>query len=345
MKRIVFTLIAVLLANLAFPSTDKTSGHESGKNWEKAKPEAYGFNPRKLGEIPAFIKSRNMGTTGLMVVVGGKEIYSYGDIAEVSYVASCRKSILSMMYGKYVRNGTINLDESMEKLGIDDIGGLLPIERRATVKDLITARSGCYHAAATAGGIPEGRYKRGKTEPGTRFVYNNWDFNVAGTVFEMKTKQSIYDVFEKEFAKPLLFQDWNRATHKRTGDSSKSIHLAYHFNLSTRDMARIGELMLRKGLWNGQQLIPADWVEESLRPASRFKTGGGYGYMWWLESDNTHAEAYQGAFAAHGKYGQRISVFPALDMVVAHKSARNKLHPTKSEDYRDLIGLILSAKE
>ena len=315
-----------------------------GCEWERATPESCGFDSGVLDGISGFIKSRGMGTTGLMIVVGGKVIYTFGDIKEVSYIASCRKSVLSMMYGKYVRDGTIRLGETVGELGIDDVGGLLPIEKTATVYDLITARSGCYHPAANAGGIPEGKeMPRGKTKPGTTFVYNNWDFNVAGTVFEQKTGKSIYDVFEKDIAIPLGLQDWDRSRHTRTGDASKSIHLAYHFHFSTRDMARIGELMLRRGKWNGRQLVPADWVEESTSPVTKFGRGGGYGHMWWLLSDSDFPEAYGRAFAAQGKFGQRITVMPALDMVIAHKSARNQKHPTKGKDYNELVRRIVAA--
>ena len=317
-----------------------------GKEWQKATPEECGFNPSTLAEIPKLIKARNMGTTGLMIVVGGKEMYAYGDVEQVSYIASCRKSVLSMLYGKYVRTGTIKLDETVGDLGIDDVGGLLPSEKLATVRDLISARSGCYHPAANTGGIPEGKaMERGVTEHGTKFVYNNWDFNVAGTVFEMKTKTTIYKAFDKDLAEPLMLQDWDLSRHRRTGDASKSVHLAYHFYFSTRDMARLGELMLRKGRWNGRQLIPADWVEESTRPVTSFPQGGGYGYMWWIVSDDRYPDVCRGAFAAHGMYGQRISVFPALDMVVAHKSAKNGKHPTRGGDYWELIRLIISAHD
>ncbi len=315
-----------------------------GAQWEMAKPDDCGFDAEKLAKLADLIRERKMGTTGLMVMVGGRQIYAYGDVAEVSYIASCRKSVLSMLYGKYVRNGTIKLTETVGELGIDDVGGLLPSEKRATVRDIISARSGCYHPAANIGGRVRG-LPRGKTAHGTKFVYNNWDFNVAGTVFEMKTGKSIYDVFEVDIARPLQLQDWDRSKHKRTGDASKSIHLAYHFNLSTRDMARLGELMLRKGTWGDKQVIPVDWVEESLRPVSTFPAGGGYGYMWWRDVDDKFPDAFNGAFAAHGMYGQRITVLPALDMVIAHKSARNGKHPTKSSDYRDLVRAIIAARK
>ena len=132
---------------------------------------------------------------------------------------------------------------------------------------------------------------------------------------------------------------------KKLGDAKKSIHLAYHFHFSTRDMARLGELMLRKGKWGDKQLIRADWVEESLRPVSTFPDGGGYGYMWWRDVDSACPEAYRGAFSAHGMYGQRITVLPALDMVIAHKSARNAKHPTKGADYKERVRRIVSASK
>ena len=312
-----------------------------GKAWETIPVEETGIDPKVFEAIPGFIKERNMGTTGLMIIVHGRVAFQYGDVQEVSYIASCRKSVLSMMYGNYVERGKIKLKGTMAELKIDDVGGLLPIEKTATVLDLITARSGVYHPASNSGGIPEGKEpERGKTEPGTKFIYNNWDFNVAGTVFEMKAGKSIYKAFDKEFAKPLGLQDWDVSRHRRSGNARKSIHLAYHFNFSTRDMAKIGELMLRKGRWNGRQLVPEKWVEESTRPFTRFGGGSGYGYMWWIEPIGRPSPACKGMYCACGMFGQHIAVIPELDMVVAHKSARNGQHPTHSKDYYDLLRMI-----
>lgn len=320
-----------------------SAGAEVGKEWESVDPAVCGYDAAKIRALGDFIRERKMGTTGLMVVVGGRVMFSYGDLAEVSYIASCRKSVLSMLYGKYVEQGVIKLDETVGEIGIDDVGGLLPSEKEVTVRDLITSRSGCYHPASNPGGIKAGHEPpRGKTPHGTKFLYNNWDFNVAGTVFEKKAGISVFKAFDRDFAPVLQLQDWDLAQQKLGGDPKKSIHLAYYFSFSTRDMARIGELMLRKGRWHGKQLVPEKWVEESTKPFTKMPSGG-YGYMWWAMEDKTYPDAFKGAFSARGLYGQFITVLPELDMVIAHKSARNKKHPTRRGDYFELLRRIVAA--
>ena len=297
--------------------------------WPVAEPESVGFQKDKLEKVAEYA-TENTGTTGLVVVVNGKIIYTYGDIKQVSYTASCRKSVLSMLYGKY----------------IDDVQGLLPQEKEATVYDLITARSGVYHPASNPGGIPEDKkYERGVTKHGTRFVYNNWDFNVAGTVFTLKTGLDIYDALEQDLAKPLGMEDFDRARHKLSGNAEMSKHLAYYMHFSTRDMARIGQLMLQKGRWNGEQLVPEEWVVRStsvVTPLDR-EFHCGYGILWWLLRDKQYPEQFKGAYSAQGRYGQFITVFPAMNMVVAHKSAGNAKKKTTGGQYRHILRLIVEA--
>ena len=182
-----------------------------------------------------------------MAVVGGRALYEYGDLTTVSYLASVRKSVLAMLFGKYVANGTIKLNKTLADLKIDDIGGLLPIERTATVADLLGARSGVYHEASNPGDNLADAPPRGSQKPGTYFLYSNWDFNALGTIFEQETGQNIYDALEKDIVRPIGMRDFDRARTSRTGDATRSQHLAYHMNFSTRDMARIGYVMLRNG--------------------------------------------------------------------------------------------------
>src|SRR5688572_55521 len=78
-------------------------------------------------------------TTGMLVVVGGRTRFVYGDLAQVSYIASVRKSVVAMLYGMYVDTDVIRLNRTLRDIGIDDKGPLLPVEREATVGDLLAA--------------------------------------------------------------------------------------------------------------------------------------------------------------------------------------------------------------
>lgn len=266
-------------------------------------------------------------TTSMMVVVDGKQLFGYGALDRPSIVYSVRKSILAMLYGRYVDSGVIDLDRTLGELGIDDTGGLLPVERRARLRDLLASRSGVYHAAANPGDDADHVPPRGSQEPGSYFLYNNWDFNAAGTAFEMATGQDIYAAFARDIAAPLHMEDFQLSSQHKHPNASRSVHPAYHFLLSTRDMSRLGQLMLQQGRWDGQQLIPQDWVDAMLRPVTpaaqmhpprTAERGLDYGLLWWV-LDEPPSSPLAGAYMAWGYYGQFILVVPGRRMVIAHK--------------------------
>jgi len=294
-----------------------------GVTWER---ETNGLSSETFREVNAFV--RTLDTTGLMVVRDGRVIYEYGDVMRLSYLASTRKSVLSMLYGPYVAAGKIRLDATLKDLGMSDVGGLLPVEEQAKVIDLITARSGVYHPASNAGDSLSAAPKRGSKEPGTYWLYSNWDFNAAGAAFEQMTGKNIYDVLRDDVAIPIGMQDFDRERQQKSGDRTRSQYSAYHLVLSTRDMARLGLLMLRQGQWRDRQIIPADWVRRSTSVRTASAESGpwgpqspfGYGYMWWVWDGPFATGPYQGAYTAMGAFGQYITILPALDMVVAHKT-------------------------
>jgi len=243
---------------------------------------------------------------------------------------------------KYVASGSIRLDKTLRELKIDDLGGLLPKELDATVHDLITARSGVYHLASNAGDATDSAPPRGSQKPGTYFLYNNWDFNAAGAVFEELTGKDIYDALQSDLAEPIEMEDFDRSAQKKYGNPQRSVLPAYHMYLSTRDMARIGYLMLREGNWKGHQVVPQDWARRIVSlvvPVSDFNPPSwkayaqgilwGYGYMWWVWDDQRREGPFAGAYTARGAYGQYITVLPALDVVVVHKTVPDEkaTHP------------------
>jgi CubicO group peptidase (beta-lactamase class C family) len=329
-----------------------------GQEWTRiADPRTVGYCAAGLAEATAHVEK--LPTTAAVAIVDGRILWEHGDLTTVSYLASVRKSILATMDGRYVADGRIRLEATLAELDIDDVEGLLPSEQEATVADLLAARSGVYHEAAnaactgcgsTAGPAPP----RGSVPHGTYFLYNNWDFNALGTIFEQAVGAEIYDVFAQDFAGPLGFQDFDRAAQQKSRRPERSRHAAYHFNLSTRDMARFGYLILREGRWNTTQIVPADWIRrmtrvvtpvDQMNPENYRKGPFGYGYLWWIWDGPFNAGIYRGAFSGQGAIGQYITVLPALDMVVAHKTVPRRDGSAVGRDgYHGLLEKLAAAR-
>jgi CubicO group peptidase (beta-lactamase class C family) len=323
-----------------------------GANWTRVpSATAAGYSQAGLDSVRALLSQG--ASTGFMAIADGRVLMEYGDLDTLSYLASVRKSILAMLYGNYVASGKVHLDRTLAQLGIDDVGGLLPSEKEATIRDLLTARSGVYHEAANSGDDLASAPPRGSQKHGTYQLYSNWDFNAAGTAFEMETGRNIYDALDTDLATPIGMQDWRRDVQRKTGDSTKSRHLAYHITLSTRDMARVGLLMLREGNWAGTQVVPQSWVKEITRPFTRVREMNparrregpfGYGHLWWIWDGQWNTGAYAGAYGAMGVVGQYITVLPALDLVVAHKTVPGSNRSVSDAQYLRILDQLVRAK-
>jgi CubicO group peptidase (beta-lactamase class C family) len=180
------------------------------------------------------------------VFVGGESIFGWGDLDRPSFVASVRKSVLSVAFGRLVADGRLDLDATLADLDIDDVTPLTATERSATVRHLLQARSGvCLPAASETPEMQRDRPPRGAFAPGERFFYNNWDFNALGAVFERSSGLPVAEGVARWIAAPtgMAF---------RTG----------------RDLARLGTLVAQRGRWRGEELVPATWIDEVLTPYS-----------------------------------------------------------------------------
>ncbi len=300
---------------------DDTQQHTAHLNrfWDKAvSPEAHGWSGAKLSAmIPELEK---IGTDALMVVTDGKVVFQYGSTANIIRSHSVRKSLLSGLYGSYAANGKIDLEATLGRLGIQEISPLTEQEKQATVLDLLKARSGVYiRAAAESTTMRKGRPQRGAHQPGTFWYYNNWDFNVLGTVFRQETGQDIYQAFKKDIADPIGMQDFILDRQAYQYEKRYSLHPAYPFLISARDLARFGQLFLQQGRWGSRQIIPIDWIRAGTRSYSiTNRPGIGYGYMWWTVTADLHG-IRKGSFFADGFGGQRLWVIPHINTVIVHR--------------------------
>lgn len=323
-----------------------------GKEWEKfATPEEAGFSTVKMEEAKAF--GDEIQSAALTLVVDGKIVYEWGEVNRKFKTHSIRKSFLSAMYGTYVREGVIDLDKTMAELGINDKPPLSRSELEATVRDCLKARSGVYHSALyESDRMKELRPERYSERPGTHWYYNNWDFNVAGAIFTQLTGKDIFEAIETDIAGPIQMEDY-LAEDGSYVEGEESIYKAYPFRITSRDLARFGWLMLNNGNWNGQQVVPADWVKESTRYHSdaTLYSSDGYGYMWWVARNGNkyphlpNVELPEGTFSARGSGGHLVLVIPEYQMVLVHRADTDvKGKRIEKEALGSLVNLVLSAK-
>lgn len=309
-------------------------------------PDAVGWSSAKLQD--AYEYSMSIQTAAVMIIYNGKVLYHWGEIDRKFNMHSCRKSLLSALYGIHVDEGNIDLLKSMGDLGIDDNPpSLSDLEKTATVKMLLKARSGIYHEAAyESAGMKDARPERYGHAPGTFWYYNNWDFNVLGTIFEQETGKKIFEEFKVRIADPIGMEDF------QVGDGSYvyenvSIHPAYPFRMTARDMARFGLLFLNNGIWNGNQIISKEWIKESTTSYSDAGGNGGYGYMWWIEVDGRHIPGLKmtnGTYSARGYNGHYILIIPEMDLVIVHRVNTDTDHLVDGIQFAMLTGLILDAR-
>jgi len=261
---------------------------------------------------------------------------------------SCRKSLLNSLIGIAVAEGKINLGDTLEKLGIDDNKpSLTPVEKQATVRDLLEARSGVYHPTVyETKGMMEQKPPRGSHAPGTFWYYNNWDFNALGYIYESATATKIFEAFYREIAQPTGMQDF-RPTDGRYITSADTRFPAYVFEMSARDFARFALLYLHGGRWNNAQVVPQDWVKASTQPYSDTDSGG-YGYLWWTGDSASGAQERipfpKGSFWAEGHLGQYAVVVPSLDLIIVNRVDEDMTKRTVSKrQMSQMVRMVVAA--
>jgi CubicO group peptidase (beta-lactamase class C family) len=351
-------LIAVFGASIALfvgqpalaVKTAKTFPAATWSEWKS--PEQGGWSAEQLQAARRY--SESIDAAAVIVVASGRIVSQWGETTRKYSVHSIRKSFLSALYGRAVANGSIRLDATLAELGIDDNAPALnDIEKRARVVDLLKARSGIYHAALYESPDMKARKQaRGSHPPRSYWSYNNWDFNALGTIYEAGTGTSIFEAFDRQIAKPLQMQDFELSDTEHVSEE-ESIHRAYPFRMSARDMARFGLLFLREGRWRGRQLVPSDWVRASTTSYSVAEGDteygySGYGYMWWVAVNGNHfphVELPDGSFSARGWGGHFIVVIPAYDVVIVHRVNTDLEDNMVSLDqFGKLLDLILRAR-
>jgi CubicO group peptidase (beta-lactamase class C family) len=305
--------------------------------------EQAGFSPEGLKVAKAFYDS--LQSSAFMIVQTGRVVAAWGQVDRRFKVHSIRKSLINSLYGIHIANGTIDTSLTLGQLHITDKDTLSPLEQSANIIHLLKARSGVYHpAAAEMDWVKEYRPKRNSHPPDSFWFYNNWDFNVLGTIFEGLVHVSVFQAFHDEIAIPLQMEDYRVMDGCNFYERDISDHPAYHMKMSARDLARYGQLFLQKGRWNDRQVIPEQWVEASTYPHSKHgggtKIGRWYGYLWGVSE---YFSKYK-MFFASGVGGQFLAVFPTEDLVLVNRTDTYLNKQVLDRELTRLFDLILAAK-
>ena len=270
-------------------------------------PPAQGWSGAALDEARRFAK--DSGATAVIVIHQGKLVAEWGATQRRSDAHSVRKSLVSAVVGAAVDRKLLAIESDLETLGVDDNPALITSEKRATLADFLTSRTGIYRDSVKAD-VERDRPMSGSHAPGTHFFYNNWSFNALGGIFEEQVNMGLGAAFDQWLATPLGMQDF-RPEDVRYFHGAESSFPAYRFWISPRDLARLGVLYFDNGRWGDRQLLSAGWIEESTRAHVEFKDGYGYGYLWWTYVD--------GSFWAAGTGSQMLLVDPSTGLVVVSR--------------------------
>ncbi len=332
--RVVFIIILMAPAFAIFSCGDKSTQPEEFTEWTVASPESQGLNPFILDTLTIKLQVGELGKiSSLLIVRGGKLVYEeyfrgFG-AEDLHVVHSVTKSIAATLVGMAIDEGKIS---SVQTGLLDFFPSYTDLANPSADKDNITLAHVLQMRAGFAWdeqSTPYGTAENPVTHlyqspdmfkfvldlpmadpPGTKFVYNTGSSMLLSGVIAHAVGRDVESYAEDKLFTPLGITEysWPRGPNNvhPTGDG---------LSLRPRDMAKIGYLYLRDGVWSGRRLLSSGWIAASTQPYTHFTNGSAYGYQWWLLSMPFGEFTLYAPFAA-GWGDQFIIVVPLLNMVV-----------------------------
>lgn len=343
--------LAITLASFSsvHGQTDQVCGTPAklDDGWTIASPEAVGLDGARLCTIAQRLKLTDSDIHAVVIARHGKlafEQYFAGidqpwgkpearydyDATTLHDMRSITKSVTSLLVGIAIDRRMIKSVNTRIVNFFPEFADLrTPGWENVRLRHLLTMSSGIKWDETLSWSDPDNdephlvfdadplRYVLSKpiaVPPDTMWVYNGGGTELLGNIIE-RTSGRPLQAFAREFLfNPLGVTDFGWKTYKN-GKTAAAIGL----RLRPRDAAKIGQLLLSDGAWNGRQIIPPDWIMQSVIP--RFQAVGYfggtlfYGYQWWMGRSLAEGKEVRWV-AAFGLGGQRIFVIPELDMVV-----------------------------
>ncbi|MCB9453150.1 MAG: serine hydrolase [Anaerolineaceae bacterium] len=298
--------------------------------WRTSTPEEQGMDSNELLGVLKYIERTGLNINSVTVVRHGyivMDAYLHPFAPDKRHIIhSCTKSFTSALIGIAIKEGYLTgPDQLLSEIFPNRTMANLDANKEAiTLSDLLTMVSGweCRDSYLyNWQGLRELRASDDWIQhvldlpmseaPGTRFEYCNEASFLLSAIITETTGLSAYDFAQEYLFGPLGFGEAVWPTNP------DGINIGWgELRITPHDMAKFGYLYLHNGEWDGEQIIPASWVDASTQAQIHAGTlGENYGYQWWIESEQF--------YAAEGYAGQYIFVVPSLDMVVAFTSGLN----------------------
>lgn len=241
------------------------------------------------------------------------------------------KSITGMAIGMLIEEEKLKLDENIYDIFPDHINAFSKIFRPViTVENLLTMTSGVTfnESGIVSGNDWLGSFLNASVngKPGTEFQYNSLNTYVLSAIVTKRTGETLTEYLTQRLFGPLGITKYYWETCPKGITKG-----GWGLFLCAEDMAKLGQLYLQRGKWNGQQLVSEYWIEISTARHLKTQNGTyGYGYQLWMEQR-------PGSFEYNGMLGQNVIIYPDMDMVLV-TNAGNK------EMFQDCIMLNIIRK-
>jgi CubicO group peptidase (beta-lactamase class C family)/lysophospholipase L1-like esterase len=320
---ILFALACTMAASVAAAPGSPTAlpDYWPTTSWRESSPEAQGMDSRELAKLFDFVREQRVPIHSLLIVRNGRVVvdasffpYQAGMLHDL---ASGTKSVTSTLVGVAIERHAL-AGVSRPAWPILQAGNAMVSDARKsriTIEDLLTMQSGIscewMHGETTLdemrGSSDWVRFVLDRpmvAEPGREFAYCSPGMHLLSGIISKVTGSSTLDYARRELFTPLGIDAsvW-------PSDPAGVSYGWGDLHLRPRDMAKLGLLWLADGVWDGKQIVPADWMTAAER-AHVTHMGEGYGYGLWVYPDRQPP-----VFESNGRGGQRISVVPAVRLV------------------------------
>jgi CubicO group peptidase (beta-lactamase class C family) len=352
MKRIVFAIALAVASTLAvaqIATVPRACGAPVALDdgWPLDKPENVDLDGGRLCGIAARLKSSNANVHAVVIVRHGKLVFEqyfsgrdelFGRDGQYDFDATTKhdmrsvsKSVVSLLVGIAIDRKLIaGADEPVFKFFPEYSALKTPGWEGVTLRHLLTMSSGIKwdenlawtdpandepHLGKDADPIKYILAKPIAAPPDVIWNYNGGGTDLLGNIIGRVSGESL-DQFAKEVLfQPLGITDWEWKAYPTNGKLAPAIGL----RVRPRDAAKIGQLVLNRGVWDGRQIVSTQWIEQSITP--RFQANGYfgglffYGYQWWMGRTLSGDKEIKW-IVAMGLGGQRIFIIPSLDLVM-----------------------------